>query len=74
MTGTEAEKIDEFVQEGVRWLGAKVLGRRRLKTRLVYRVGGCDLGRLEDFVNQRFGHYAYGYIGWTTARGELAVG
>jgi len=74
MTEIDADKMREFVDEGVRWHGARIVGERRLKTRLVFRIEGCDLARLEDFVNQRLGHYAYEWFTWLTDRGELAIG
>jgi hypothetical protein len=67
-------KMREFVTEGLMRLGGRLVRTNHTRSFLAFEIAGCDVGRLEDFVNQRMGHYAYPWTSWKLEPTVLAVG
>ena len=70
----DAAKMREFVEEGLAIIGGCIEEESRTEDRVLFSVANCDLSRLEDFVNQRMGHYAYPWTSWMKSETELEMG
>ena len=70
----DTEKMREFVEEAIGCLGGRLVKTERRNDGIRFKVEGCDLSRLEDFVNQRMGHYAYPWTSWMKSETELEMG
>lgn len=74
MTGVDAEKIQEFVEDGLTMVGGWILAVTHNNDVIAFEVCDCDVSVLEDVVNQRMGHYAYPWTSWKKSDTELEVG
>lgn len=74
MAGVDAEKMQEFVEDGLTILGGRILAVTHNKDVIAFEVCDCDVSVLEDVVNQRMGHYAYPWTSWAKSETELEAG
>lgn len=70
----DREKMREFVEEALEVCGGEIVSSRETDEGIQVQIAGVELTRIEDFVNQRLGHYAYPWTSWVSGDRTLELG
>lgn len=70
----DREKMREFVDEALEVCGGEIVSSKETAEGIALELAGVELTQIEDFVNQRLGHYAYPWTSWVSGDRTLELG